>query len=81
MTNNKEQELIPKYVYTGDGKRVISSVYEEWSKCQPGEEVCVSAAAPGTGRTVYRITRVTDKAVFGVIIDDTVRILSPCETR
>jgi len=74
-----EQQLIPKYCYTGEGERILSSVYAEWSKCEIGETVGVSAAAPGTGRTLYKITRITDEGVYGVIIEDTVRILSPAE--
>ena len=38
------------------------------------------AAAPGTGRTVYRVTRIDDEGVWGVVEEDTVRILEPWET-
>ena len=79
LADDAEVELIPKYVYDGEGRRKISEIFTDWSQRSTDDTVSVSAAAPGIGKTVYRITRITEEAVYGVILEDTVRILSPSE--
>lgn len=38
-----------------------------------GDIVTHFVAAPGTGRVVYRVTRIDDKGAWGVVVEDTVR--------
>lgn len=42
----------------------------------PGDEYVVSVAAPGYGQTVYRVTRVTENGLYGVVVESTVRELT-----
>ena len=44
-----------------------------------GDEISMFAAAPGTGRMVYKITRMDESGVFGVITENTMRDLHPSE--
>lgn len=46
-----------------------------------GQTVVHHAAAPGTGRTVYRVCLIDEKGVWGRVVMSTVRELEPWETR
>jgi hypothetical protein len=46
-----------------------------------GEEVVIHAGAPGTGHTVYVITRIDDDGIWAIEKSNDVRILTPGEVR
>ncbi len=48
---------------------------------KPGDTYSVDAGAPGIGKFVYKVTRVTDKCIYGVYLPDEsdVRELDPSE--
>lgn len=50
------------------------------SQYRVGQEIVRRAAAPGIGRWVYRVTRIDDWGVWGVLEEDTVRVMEPWET-
>lgn len=45
----------------------------------PGDILVAYAAAPGTGHVKHRITRIDETGVYGVEIENTMRILDPSE--
>jgi hypothetical protein len=47
----------------------------------PGDVVRHDVAAPGIGHITYRIVRCDEQGAWGVVIDNTVRDLTPEETR
>jgi hypothetical protein len=49
------------------------------SKYEVGSGLSIQAAAPGIGSSKYRITRVTEEGVFGILISSTVREMDPSE--
>ena len=71
--------IAQRIVYDGEGNEVESESFKEWSKKKTGEQVSVSMAAPGTGYIVYKITAKTANHIYGRIIRDTSRILTPQE--
>jgi hypothetical protein len=84
-----DREITPRFVYSfnepgatkDEPVRVESAVYTDWAARGVGAQVVTFAAAPGCGQRVYRITRVTADAVFGVVVSDTVRELRIEEVR
>ena len=66
MNQRAELELIPRIVYDGDGNQKVSEVYELWSRERIGAKVACEIGAPGCGLNVYRITRITPSAVYGI---------------
>ena len=51
------------------------------SRYKVGDRYTQDVGAPGIGKFVYKVTRVTDKSIFGIYLDDesTVRDLDPSE--
>lgn len=48
---------------------------------KPGDRYSMDAGAPGIGKFVYKVTKVTHKSIFGIYLEDesTVRDLDPSE--
>lgn len=46
-----------------------------------GDAFVVEAGAPGIGRTVYRVTGVDDRGLWGYVESNTMRMLDPEEVR
>lgn len=69
----EEMKIAQKYVYTGEGEKVVSDVFKDWSKKKPGDHVVIFAGAPGSGKVVYEITRITPSAVYGFEVSNTIR--------
>ena len=62
--------------------RDVADAYpEQYGHYRAGQPFCVYAAAPGTGSWVYRITRLDAAGIWGVLVCDSVRILTPGEVR
>ena len=53
----------------------------EYLHLKAGDTVVTSAAAPGIGQTVYRITFVDSRGAWGHVESSTVRELRPSEVR
>lgn len=72
--------ILNRIVYRFDGDRaVLEDTSPECDVYKRGDALVTWAGAPGTGRTVYRITRVDQRGVWGVEVSDTARVLSPQE--
>lgn len=54
---------------------------DEDQKLQPDQELVFYAAAPGVGKQVYRITHIDrpGRCIYGILVEDTIRILEPWE--
>lgn len=80
-----EEKISERYVYSFNAEdggtrdtpaRVVSHVYANYS---PGEVYCTHAGAPGTGRKVWEVTRKDEEAIYGRVLENTIRILEPWE--
>lgn len=76
--SQNEEEIVPKFVFTGEGAKKISSV---WEMYKPGDVAVFEAGAPGIGQVKYKITRKDDNGLYGVLLSDTISELEPHETR
>lgn len=81
----KEVEIMaregPTYEPAGSENRVKVDRSDEIAKYKIGAKFAAEVAAPGTGRIVYRITRIDVHGMCGVVIEDTSRDLRPDEVR
>jgi hypothetical protein len=78
-----EKLLVPRIVYRYETPEAINPVKVDESRyCdtyEVGESRSWAVAAPGIGRIKYRVTRIDSEGVWGVMIEDTTRILDPSE--
>lgn len=90
ITMNKERKIYPRRVITynaphSDGDTPVeidNELYLETVRTKKvGDLVVAHAGAPGTGRLVERITRIADDAIYGVVVEDTIRDLKPWEVQ
>jgi hypothetical protein len=65
------------YVHDGDGGAFVDN--RHFAGHDVGDIITHDVAAPGTGRVVYRITRVDDRGAWGVVVSSTVRDLTAAE--
>lgn len=76
--DGSEKLLYPPTVYDGEGNEHPYDIYHTIMNTKKvGDTVSSSAAAPGMGVTVDRITRMDDTGVYGVQIKNTVQIMEP----
>ena len=76
--DNSEKLLYPPTVYDGEGNEKSYDIYHTvMNTKRVGDTVSSSAAAPGMGGTVHRITRMDDTGVYGIKIEDSVQIMEP----
>lgn len=72
----KTAELLIRNVsYDGDGNKIRNDI----SKYKVNQYYTVYAAAPGTGRWIYLITKVDKQGVWGIELENNVRELTPSE--
>lgn len=63
-----------------EGVEVKYDLYEEaMATKKVGDLITHQASAPGCGYTTYRITRMGPNGVFGVIVENTMRVMDPEE--
>ena len=55
------------------------TVTKDLSRYTVGERIVHEAGAPGIGRTIYIITRIDGDGVWGLVEEDTVRVMEPWE--
>lgn len=82
---NQEVLIAPAHCYSFKLQQLLkqrSEVYEEYTRTRKvGDVVRAYAGAPGTGHVDHRITRIDDTGVYGVVVEDTIRELTPEEVR
>ena len=75
--NMAEEKLIyPPTVGDGIGNKIP---YESYTNAKVGQICTVWAGAPGTGKIVHKITRKDETGVYGIVIENTMRMLEPYE--
>ena len=63
----------------GDSGRMVDNPH--FRNLQVGAEISMSVAAPGYGSITYRITRVDTDGAWGIVVKNTVRIMTAAEAR
>lgn len=82
-----EQQITPMYVYSynrddgSNGDTPVKKISYTWRKYRVGDTAVFSAAAPGCGQQTFIITRKDDSGLYGIEIENTMRVMSPEETR
>lgn len=78
-----EPESEPQYQCHSVQEEQLADAYEaqtpRWTPYAVGDNYCVFAGAPGTGRHVYLVTRVDRTGIYGVTVENTIRELEPYE--
>jgi hypothetical protein len=70
--------IIPRFVYRYNGsepERIDCS--EEIVRVKVGDKISHEVGAPGYGMIVYRVKLINDDGVWGTILSDSSRMLSP----
>ena len=77
-TNMAAETLVMgRTAYTGEGQKIDCS--GDIDRYKPGDHCVIWAGAPGIGRVVYRVTRLDEKGLWGVEVENTIRELDPSE--
>ena len=67
LTEKKKEVLIlSRTTYTGEGEKIDNS--KSISKYKVGGTFTVWAAAPGSGKENYTITKIDKKGIWGVVL-------------
>ena len=70
--------IFPRHVYTfrpaGSDNRVEVDRSDEVALYAVGDTLTAWAGAPGVGRIVYRVTKVDDAGLWGVVVENTIRV-------
>jgi len=77
MGTQTEIEIYPSKVCTfiDDKEQIIPySLYEEYKNKPIGTRTYASAGAPGIGHIIHEITRIDEKGIYGIVIEDTMQI-------
>lgn len=84
----QEKRILPPTVWQYDepcgdeGQMVPYALYDEVMRNRHvGDELTFYAGAPGTGSITHRITRMDETGVYGVVVSNTIRELTPAEVR
>lgn len=78
----KEKIIIDRKVWQfhSDNNEPTEVDQTEWIERYKNQEFfVVHAGAPGIGRTVYKITKETEEGLWGIQVENTVRVLEPHE--
>jgi len=72
---SKEVQIYPKYVWAdnAEGKKLYS-LYTEYSKKPIGTRTYAEAGAPGIGHVIHEITRIDENGIYGILIENTMRV-------
>ena len=74
MSSNREDGGIP-------GEKYVEVPYDLYERAEVGKTYTAWASAPGTGYVTKLITRKDETGAYGYVVNDTIRILHPCEVR
>lgn len=72
LTEAKEELVLPRTVYSGEGKPIDYS--SEIKRYKVGDYFVSHAGAPGIGKSVHKITKIDQKGVWGTVVSNTIRI-------
>lgn len=80
-THMPEEQITSRWAYSfnredgSDGIRSVQILCDQWRRHQPGDLYVAWAGAPGTGKRTWLVTKKTLTGLYGVLLNDTVRIL------